>query len=149
MYRHRTGLVTMILTLCPITWAQADDIEKAVDYRQGLMNVYTYNITSMGDMIKGKRAFDSAAFVRYAKDLTTAARLDLLAGFPEDSVNDESEAGATIWPEWDGFRQKYEALRIQSARLAEVAAGGDEAAVKEQFGKTAKTCKGCHDDFKD
>ena len=33
-------------------------------------------------------------------------------------------------------------------KLAEVAAGGDEAAMKEQFGKTAKTCKGCHDDFK-
>jgi cytochrome c556 len=30
-----------------------------------------------------------------------------------------------------------------------VAAGGEEAAMKEQFGKTAKTCKGCHDDFKD
>lgn len=148
MYTRRSGLMTLMLALCP-TWAQADDIEKAVDYRQGLMNVYAYNVTSMGDMLKGKKAFDSAAFARYAEDLAAAARLDLLAGFPEDSINDESEAGDTIWLEWGKFRQQQEALKTQSAKLAGIAAGGDEAAIKEQFGKTAKTCKGCHDDFKD
>jgi cytochrome c556 len=32
--------------------------------------------------------------------------------------------------------------------MAKVAAAGDAAATKEQFGKLSATCKGCHDDFK-
>ncbi|WP_176722422.1 c-type cytochrome [Candidatus Thiosymbion oneisti] len=148
MYTHRNGLLCLTLALCS-TCVQADDVEKAVDYRQGLMNVYAHNVAPMGNMVKGKTAFDPAAFARYAKDLAVAARLDLLAGFPEDSINDESDASDTIWLDWSKFQKKYEALKIQSAKLSKVAADGDKAAMKEQFGKTAKTCKGCHDDFKD
>ena len=36
----------------------------------------------------------------------------------------------------------------EANELAKVAAGGDVAAVKTQFGKLSKTCKACHDDFK-
>ena len=32
--------------------------------------------------------------------------------------------------------------------MAKVAAGGDAAAVKAQFGKLGESCKGCHDDFR-
>ncbi len=147
MYIRRNGLLPLTLALCS-TCVQADDVAKAVDYRHGLMHVYAYNVTSMSDMVKGETAFDPAAFARYAEDLAAATWLDLLAGFPEDSINDESDAGDTIWLDWDKFQKKYEALKAQSAKLRKVAAGGDEAAMKEQFGKTAKTCKGCHDDFK-
>jgi cytochrome c556 len=130
------------------TWA-GDPVEKAVDYRQGVMNVYAWNVTSMGDMVKGKVPFDAAAFARHAKDLAAAAELELMAGFPEDSINDDSDASDTIWLDWEKFQEKHGVLREQSAKLAEVAAGGDEDAMKTQFGKTAKTCKGCHDDFKE
>ncbi|MCB2263916.1 MAG: cytochrome c [Candidatus Thiosymbion ectosymbiont of Robbea hypermnestra] len=147
MHTPRTGLLALTLALCA-AGTQAGDIEKAVDYRQGLMNVYVYNVTAMGNMVKGKTPFDPTAFARHAKDLATAARLDLLAGFPEDSINDESDADDKIWLDWDKFQQKNQALRKESARLAEIAKGGDETAMKTQFKKTAKTCKGCHDNFK-
>ena len=142
------GLVPLTLAFCA-TGAQADAVvEKVVDYRQGVMNVYAYNVTSMRDMVKGKTDFDAAAFARYATDLAAAAGLDVLAGYPEDSINDESDASDTIWLDWDAFQDRHEDLLERSAKLAEVAAGGDEAAMKEQFAETAKTCKTCHDDFK-
>jgi cytochrome c556 len=73
--------------------------------------------------------------------------------FPEGTGMDEVKdpkngAKPEIWLDWEKFLKKHEALREQSAKLAEVVAGGDEAAMKQQFGETAKTCKGCHDDFK-
>jgi cytochrome c556 len=126
----------------------AGDVEEAVEYRQGIMNIYAYNLTSMRDMVKGKTQFDGAAFTRHAQDLAAAAGLDLLAGFPEDSVNDESDASDAIWLDWDKFQKNFQALQEQSAKLAEAANKGDGAAVKEQLGVTAKSCKGCHDDFK-
>jgi len=36
----------------------------------------------------------------------------------------------------------------EANKLAEVAVGGDEDAIKEQFGKVGKTCKACHKEFK-
>ena len=146
--RTPLSLLAGAAALLAVNAQAADPVEKAVDYRQAVMNVYAWNVTSMGDMVKGKVPFDAAAFAWYAKDQAAAAQLELMAAFPEDSINDESDASDTIWLDWDKFEEKHGALREQSAKLAEVAAGGDEGAMKEQFGRTAKTCKGCHDDFK-
>lgn len=146
---HFTVVAGLALALAlPAAPLRAGDVEKAVDYRQALMNVYAFNATSMGDMVKGKTAFDRAAFARYAKDLAAAAELDLLAGFPEDSINEDSDATDAIWLDWDKFQKRYEAMKEASAKLAQTAPGGDEAAMKEQFGATSRTCKACHDDFK-
>jgi len=152
MTKIRHYLVPLFFAFSATGIQAADSAEKvaarAVDYRQGVMNVYAYNVTSMGEMVKGKTEFDASAFARHAKDLAAAAGLDVLAGFPEDSLNDDSDASESIWLDWDKFQEKHKALQEQSAKLAEVAAGGDEAAMKEQFAQTGKTCKGCHDDFK-
>jgi len=40
------------------------------------------------------------------------------------------------------------AFNKEANEKAKVAAAGDAAAVKAQFGKLSDTCKGCHDDFK-
>ena len=36
----------------------------------------------------------------------------------------------------------------EATELARIAAAGDAAAVKEQFAKLNRSCKGCHDDFR-
>jgi len=128
--------------------ASAGDAEDAVDYRQGAMNVFSWNLGHMGAMVKGEAPFDTAAFHAYAKDLAAAAKLDVLKGFPEESVTDESDAKDEIWLNWAAFESKLQDLRTESAKLAEVTAGGDEAAIKAQFDATRKTCKACHDDYK-
>lgn len=40
------------------------------------------------------------------------------------------------------------AFNKEANELAKIAAGGDVAAVKAQFGKVGQTCKGCHDEFR-
>jgi len=147
MNKLRNVLVPAALAF-GFTSVQADDVGKAVDYRQGVMEVFAFNATSMRDMAKGETEFDAAAFARHARDLAAAAQLDLLAGFPEHSINDESDASDKIWLDWDEFQERYAALQEQSAKLVEVVAGGDEAAMKEQLGAVSKACKGCHHDFK-
>ena len=141
-------IVTMFFAALGAGLAQAEDAaEKATDYRDALMTVYAWNVTSLGDMVKGKVPFDTLLFARHARDLAAATQLEFLAGFPEGSGED-SDASETIWLDWATFQDKHRALREQAAKLAEVAAGGDEAAMKAQFGATAKTCKGCHESFK-
>ena len=128
--------------------ATASGQQAAVDFRQSAMNLYKWYLGPMGGMVKGKIPFDLMAFQKNAKGLATVASLDLLAGFPKGSAED-TEAKNAIWERWSDFEKKYSALQQQSEKLASVAAGGDQAAIKAQFGETAKTCKGCHDDFRE
>mgnify|MGYP006225625925 FL=1 len=129
--------------------ASAGDLERALEYRQGLMNVLGWNMKSMGDMMKGKKPYDAKAFARHAEDLARAASLDVLPGFPPESDEGETDARADIWFDFDDFAQKLEDLRSASQNLSQIAAGGDKAAMGDALDKTGKACKSCHDSYKD
>ena len=127
-----------------------ENVEQAVEYRQAVMNIIGWNFKHMGAMVKGKTAFDQAAFAAHANELQAAAGFNLLSGFPEDSDDsDETAAKAEIWMDWEDFQQKFKDLQQQAGALAKVAATGDVEAAKNQFGETGKTCKGCHKAYKE
>ncbi len=46
------------------------------------------------------------------------------------------------------LREVGMAYNKEANEMAKVAAGGDVAAVKAQFGNLGKACKGCHDEFR-
>ena len=139
------ALVTLPLAIGSV---QAAKVEDAVYFRQGVMNVFSWNVGHMAAMAKGEVPFDAAAFQVYAADLAAAAALNLLPGFPEESTTDDSDAKDEIWLNWAHFEARLQDLRTESAKLKEVAAGGDEAATKAQLDATRRTCKACHDDYK-
>ena len=87
--------------------------------------------------------------MRHARDLATASRLDLLAGFPEDSVTDDSAAKDEIWFTWDDFEQKFADFRAAADALGEAAASGDVEATKEAFAAVGDACKACHKKYKE
>ena len=120
----------------------------AVDYRESVMTIYKWYLKPMKGMATGKMAFDKAAFRKNAEGLATAAQLDLLAGFPEGSMDEDSRAKEKIWKKWSDFEGKFEAFQREAAKLAQVAKEGDEAAMKQQFAATGKTCGGCHKQFR-
>lgn len=127
----------------------AGELERALDYRQGVMNVFNWNMKSMGAMIKGKRPFDAAAFARYADDLGKAASLDLLPGFPPDSDEGETDARPDIWFDFEDFTQKLDDLRNATQTLRDAVASGDKRAMGDALGDTGKRCKACHESYKD
>jgi cytochrome c556 len=135
-------------TLALPTLAAESAKERAIDYRQGLMEVFGWNLTALGAVIKGEAPYDKAVFERHARDLASAAQLDVLKGFPEDSVSDESDAKDEIWLQWPLFGDKYRALQEETDKLARVSASGDLEKIRPQFQETAAACKGCHKEFK-
>ena len=133
-----------------VVLAEEPPKERAIKYRQSAMTLVGSNFKPMGDMLKGEIPYDREAFARYAADLGAVASIDILRGFPEDSEGEGSKAKGEIWLSWDTFSERLEAFKTETAKLAEVvAAGGDSGAIKQQFSATAKTCKNCHDDFKE
>lgn len=144
------GLCLLGVTAGAVQSASADEMEDAQEYRQGVMNVFRWNMKAMSGMMKGKRPYDARAFAGYADDLAKATTLDLIPGFPEDSDSgDDTDARPDIWLDFDDFKQKFENLRAAGKALSEAAAGGDKKAMGEALGKTGKACKACHDKYKD
>lgn len=125
----------------------ADSVQGAIDFRESVMTTFKWYMGPMGAMAKDKIPFDSAHFRSRAEGLANATRLDVSEGFPEGSIG-ESEARPEIWQEWDEFVAAYEALRKEAEKLQQVAASGDETAMKAQFAETGKQCGDCHKKFR-
>ena len=123
--------------------------QPAIDFRSANMIIYKWYMGPMGRMAKGEMPYDQALFQKNAEALATAARLDLLAGFPKGSTDEDSEAKPEIWDNWSEFEEKFKALQMESEKLADVAAKGDRAATLSQFQNTGKTCGGCHKKFRE
>lgn len=122
--------------------------EDAIKYRRSVYTVLLWNWMPMNAMVRGKLAFDAAEFARRA-DRVAALAPQLLEGFPNGSHKGATtDAKIGIWSNFDDFTAKMHDLERETAALASIAKGGDEAAMKQQFSKTAGTCKACHDDYK-
>ena len=88
--------------------------------------------------------------------LANAQKLSTLAGqmptwFPKGSGTEsgvKTDAKPEIWKDPQGFAAAIKRLQTESAKLQQVAATGDAAALKAQFQATGGACKGCHDKFR-
>ena len=122
--------------------------QAAIEFRESAMTIYKWYLGPMGKMVKGTIPFDKKQFQMHAKSLATISKIDITPGFPEGSDFD-TEAKPEIWEEWDLFKQKFSDFQAQARKLGEISAAGSESEIKAQFGKTAKTCGGCHKKFRE
>ncbi|MET0014296.1 MAG: cytochrome c [Sedimenticola sp.] len=129
--------------------AVADSHSKAVEYRQAVMTAYGWNLKPMGAMVSNKAPYEAGKFKRHAMDLATAARLDLLGGFPEDSEHEDSDVKSEIWLDWENFEEKYRNFQEKAMALKTAAESGDLEKIRPAFGATAKSCKDCHKAFRE
>lgn len=60
----------------------------------------------------------------------------------------ETRVKAELFTDKDAVGKVAMAFNKEANELAKVAAGGDAAAVKVQFGKTGEACKACHDSYR-
>jgi cytochrome c556 len=122
--------------------------EAAIHYRQSAYTLVGWNFGPLAQMVRGKTPWDAADFARRAERVATLAP-QLLEGFPEGSATGaDTEAKPEIWKNMDDFKSKMDDLVKQSRLLADVAKGGDEAKMKDQFKQTAGACKACHDKYR-
>jgi cytochrome c556 len=114
------------------------------------------NFKQMGGAFKAimdelkKDAPEKAVVVANANKVKTLGA-DLPHWFPAGSGAETGmkiQAKPEVWSDPKGFAAAAERLRDETAKLAEVAPGGDLAAVKAQFVATGKACKNCHDKYR-
>jgi len=148
MYKRLTlGIVILALTGVGVVSAQMDPIKAAIQYRQSVMKIVGWNIGPLAGMVKGKMAFDAAVFEKNAGRMATMLPM-ALEGFVDGSDTGDTRAKPEIWSNMDDVKEKLNNAVTEARKLAEVATGGDEAAIKAQFAATGKACGACHKKYR-
>ncbi len=127
--------------------AQFDKVEDAVEYRQASLSVLGTHFHRIGEVVKGDKPYDKAALENDAAVIEMMSKLPWSA-FPEGSIVGDSKAKPEIWTQQDKFKSDADKMQAEVAKLSAAAKSGDLAAIKTAFGSTAKSCKACHEDFK-
>jgi cytochrome c556 len=142
----------MLAGLAALAWgaahAQFADTEQAIEYRQGVMTVIGYHFGMMGEVVKGNRDYDPGAFAADAAVVRSVSGLAWEASLVPGSDRGKTTLKASALEDREGFLGAAAAFESEMNALDAVAGGGDFDAVKAQFGRTAQTCKACHNAYR-
>lgn len=96
--------------------------------------------------------FNKEQVIAAANVVAATANSGMGALFGPGSEKDVGDQKTRVKPEFFQQQDKVKEVAMnyikEANELAKVAATGDVAAIKAQFGKTGGACKACHDDFR-
>lgn len=91
---------------------------------------------------------DTAVVIAEAEFLVSWAR-EIESFFPENSNQPPSEAKDNIWLQWSDFLGAIQLFESASEALIDAAAAEDPLAVSGAFKDMTKSCKSCHQQFRE
>lgn len=144
-------LAVLLFTAASASMAQqAPKPEQVIKWRQSVYQVLAWNNGRIKNNVEGSYNKDEVS--RAANAIAAIANSGLGALYPAGTETGKGWRETTVKPElFTETAKAGEAAKkfiTESNELAKLAATGDAAAVKVQFGKLGQTCKGCHDDFR-
>ena len=118
-----------------------------VKQRQAGMTLIAKYFGPLGGMAAGRVPFNAQLAARNAGYLEVLSKMPS-EGFQPSTKDEKTKAKPEVWTDKAKFDHAMENMQGEIAKLAQVAKGGDQGAIKTQFGATAKSCGACHDDFR-
>ncbi|MDR9468236.1 cytochrome c [Marinospirillum sp.] len=124
--------------------------EDAVEYRQALYQVISAQAGVMGAMVKGDMDFDGEEINKRAKTISQVAGLLSETYFPATRDVDASNMKDVAWEEMESFQEKGKEFgqALQELVQASSSADFDRNQAKSTVGALGKSCKSCHDDYR-
>ena len=139
--------VAGLLTALPAA-AQFAKPEDAVKYRKAGMTMMGAHFGRIGAMAQGKVPFDGAVAASNAAAVAYFANFPF-AGFVEGTAGTEKGTPkANVWTDRAKFDAGAKKMQEETAKLAVAAKANNLDTLKAAFGEAAKTCKACHDDYR-
>lgn len=148
----RTAAVCSALLLLPTAALTQDDPgEKAIEARQGFMQVVVWEAGPLFGMAKGDIAYDAERAEAHAENFDAVLSYDVgrlfIEGTSKAEYTGKTRALAAIWEDREGFASAYEALREEAATVAAEAGKGQEA-LAASVQEMGQSCGNCHDDYR-
>jgi len=150
MFHHRIlslGAAALILTATTLSaGSHSGDLPAPVKARHGQMQLYAFNLGTLGAMAKGEVAYDAEAASAAAANLLALATLNAgpmwAPGTDSDSL-DGSRALPAIWENFPDVGAKAGAM-VEAATAMNAAAGNGLDALQAAMGPVGGACGGCH-----
>ncbi len=148
---NKLVVATFAVGLSTATLAQSiGKPEDQIRWRQSVMQTLGWSMGRIKANLEGTYNKDQVvqaantiqALANSGSGALFAPGTDKGKGWHDTEVKPELFSNSTKLKEVGGAYNK------EANELAKVAATGDAAAVKTQFGNLGKTCKGCHDEFR-
>ncbi len=140
-----TALAPALLASAGVAFAQFQNSEKAIDYRQSVFTVMSTHFGRIGAVVKGEAPYNKEEVAKNAAIVATLSTLPWQAFGPG---TEGGKAKPEVWSDNAKFKSAAEKMQLAVANLNTAAQSGDQEAIKKAFGAAGQTCKGCHDDFK-
>lgn len=142
--------IVMTVALATIASTSLADVKpfEAVEYRKGIFKAVKWQFGPIADMVKGKQDFNAEEMASRATNLAALSKMPL-DGFRAGTYASATSALPVIEEKWDDFAGLMGKFETNTAALAEAAQSGDLKQIKPAFIQVAKTCKSCHDQYKD
>jgi cytochrome c556 len=141
--------VALTVTISAIA-QQAPKPENIIKWRQSVYQVLAWNSNRIKANVDGQ--FNRDEVVRAANSTAAIANSGLGGLYAPGTEQGKGWHDTAAKPEIfkDGKKVGDLATNFihEANELAKIAANGDQAAVKAQFGKLGQACKACHDDYK-
>jgi cytochrome c556 len=138
-----------------MAWA-ADEPPNIVKYRQNFMKGNSAHLGMIAAVVKGEVSLtdELAGNAQALAEMGEMLSANLQQLFPEGTAKGaagvKTVALPAIWEKWAEFEQIAMRFQEQTAKLAEVAQGGDMAAIGQQVGVVGKEgCGACHETFRE
>jgi cytochrome c556 len=130
---------------------QAPKPENLIKWRQSAFQVVAWNSGRIKASLDS--GYDKALVLRSASVIAAVANSGLSTLFAPGTETGKGWHDTTVKPDAFSNPARFGELGGEFARESNelvrlVSTGADAAAVKDQFGKLQKTCKSCHDDFR-
>lgn len=139
----RALVMTLALTFAATAMA---DGEAEYKYREGVMKTAGGHMSSMAAIMRGRVHFDN--FKIHARGMADVASI-MPGVFPPGSNIDKSESLPAIWENPGDFKAAMDEFVAASNELAAAAEGDDMGKIGAGMQRVGKSCKGCHDNFRE
>lgn len=126
--------------------------DKAIDARQSMFTLFSFNIGTLSAIAKEKVPYDADAAAEAAANLDKLVSLGKSGFWPagsdsETSGNAETRALPAIWDDLPDVERKFDDLQSAVTALVPVAGAGLNA-LQGAIGDVGAACKACHDDYR-
>lgn len=128
--------------------------EDAIKFRQSGYAFMSWNMGKLkGMLVDNPASFNKEQAIAAANLIAATANSGMGALYVPGSDKGkgwkETRVKKELFTDKEGVGKVAMAFNKEANELAKVAASGDAAALKLQFGKVGETCKGCHDKFRE
>ena len=142
------GAAAVVAAFSTAVIAQEMKADRAIKYRQGILQAIGWNMGVLGGMAKGEVPYDKDKAIRAATFVSELAQMPWDGFVPGSDTGAPTKAKPEIWKDKAKFDKLAKDMQAETLKLVAAAKTGDVAQLRTAVGATGKACSNCHDDFR-